>query len=101
MSDRPLAAVPIGRLEGLPATLSKSAIPVIVTRETPAGSASPMDVAPAADIAPAITEAPARAVFGQKTRTRSNHVQRRGSRSASYSKHHYQPNYQSGYARLW
>ena len=97
----PIAAVPIGRLDGLPDVPSKSTIPVAVTPETPADSANPVDVAPAADIAPAIAEAPAPTVSGQKTRTRSKHVQRRGTRSATYSKHYYQPNYQSGYARLW
>jgi hypothetical protein len=101
LNDRPdIPAVPIGRLDGLPATPSKSAIPVAVIPEIPPESASPVDVAPAADVPPAITEAPL-VRFPAKTRTRSNYVQRRGSRSISYSKHYYQPNYQRGYARLW
>jgi len=108
LNERPaIAAVPIGHLDGPPVLLSGSAIPVAVTPETPADSASPADVAPAADTAPAVTEAPAPAVSAKKTRTRSNRRDRNEySRSASYTKHYYQPNYnnhyyQSGYARLW
>jgi len=101
----PIGAVPIGRLDGLPDVPSKSTIPVGVTAEVPAGSANsanPTDVAPATDTAPVMTEAPAPVVSAQRTRTRSKHIQRLGySRSASNSKHYYQPNYRSGYARLW
>jgi hypothetical protein len=100
LNERPaIAAVPIGHLGGPPVPPSGSAIPVAVTPETQADSASPADVAPASDTAPAVTKAPVPAVSAKKTQTRSNHVQRRDrneySRSASYSNH------QSGYARLW
>jgi len=96
----PIAAVPIGRLDG-PSDMPSTAIQIAVTPETPVESANPADDAPAADIAAAIMEAPVPTVSAQKTRTRGKHVQRRGSRSASYSKHYYQPAYRSGYARVW
>jgi hypothetical protein len=104
----PIGAAPIGRLEGLPDLPSKSTIPVGVTAEAPADSANPAnltDVAPAVDTPPVSTEASAPPASAQRIRIRGNYVQRRGSRSASNSKHYNQPNYQrnyqSGYARLW
>jgi hypothetical protein len=103
LNERPgIAAVPIGHLEGRPALPPGSAIPGAVTPETTADLPSPLDVAPAVGTAPAITEAPAPAVSAKKTRTHSNHVQRRDRNENRYYRPNYNSNYyQGGYARLW
>jgi hypothetical protein len=93
LNERPaIAAVPIGHPDEPAVLPSEPAIRVAAIPETPA-AAPDADAAPT----PAVTEAPAPAASANKTRTRSNHVQRRDrneySRSANYSK--------SGYARLW
>ena len=95
-----IAAVPIGHRDGPAVLPSEPAIPVAAIPETPAVSVNPSDAADAAPT-PAVTESPAPAASAEKTRTRSNPVQRRDrneySRSVNYGNHYYQ----SGYARLW
>ena len=95
-----IAAVPIGHRDGPAVLPSEPAIPVAAIPETPAVSVNPLDAADPAPT-PAVTESPAPAASAEKTRTRSNPVQRRDrneySRSVNYGNHYYQ----SGYARLW